>query len=158
MWSGPGQFELHGGTLFDYFGLFRVSEAGPRIRREVMCLYLEGLDELAGSVTRGELDPQAVLTASSWIFSDHSARRLGFTTRPARFTERFPLYLGLLDLTVMLYFARGSWTMPRVQNALRAETTAQTLVEHRAALRDLLTRVRRDDRGNPYQTPATSCP
>jgi len=128
-WAGPGKLELHSGSLFDDFGLSRLEDAGPRIRRAVMCLYLEGLVELADSVERGELDPETVIHGTSWFFSDHSARRLAAY-------ERWVTVLGMLDILVMTYFANGHWTR-------KAETTGQNLLEHRSALRDRLSRLRR---------------
>ena len=127
-------YEVHGGTSWDWLGLFRFRDRGARAARQVMVWYLEGFLDVAARIERGELPPSIEITGTSWFFRPGTARRLGFEIRPAGFRLRFNLLLNALDLWLTYSFTRGRLALPDILDVKKAVIRGDELVRRRGQI------------------------
>jgi hypothetical protein len=137
-----GGLDLHVGTLFDYVMRLRWSDRGPRAARIVTADILRGLLQIAEEVERGTLSPDAELVATSYLFSDRSIARLGFTLRPAPGAVVANLAVTSLSIALRLSFTRGRFAYPDLRRIRQAVTSAGELAQHAGEIRRLLERLR----------------
>ena len=139
-------WEIHGGTSLDYLLFLRVGEPSASTLRRLLVSYLEGLRDIALRVEAGEIPPDMSVTGTSYFFSEHSARRLGFRIERAGFRLRCVLALYFLDLLVLYSLARGRLAVPNVLNARRVVISGGELARNRPALEALIARLEKRKR------------
>jgi hypothetical protein len=127
-------YEVHGGTSWDWLGLFQFRDRGARAARQVMVWYLEGLLDIAARIERGELPPSVEITGTSWFFRADTARRLGFELRPAGLRLRLNLLLNAFDLWLTYSFTRGRLALPGLLDVKQAVIRGDELVRRRGQI------------------------
>lgn len=138
-----GGLDLHGGTLFDYVTQLRWRDRGPRAARIVSSEMLRGLLAVCAEVERGELAPDAPVTATSYFFSNRSLARLGFTVHDPPAAVRFNLQLAIVGIALRLSFTRGRIAFPDLRRIRQARTTAGALQARALEIQGLLERPQR---------------
>jgi hypothetical protein len=141
---GANTYELHGGTLYDYLVWRNPGERGARTRRALLRGYIAGLLDVAGSVGSGTISSDTRIVASSYVFSERTAQRLGFTIERPSAMERVHLLLDAAALTAMYSFARGRPSLPRLWRVRRASIPADALGRRRHQIATLLERMGAD--------------
>lgn len=137
----PTGFHVHGGTNLDYLLHLRWSDRGPAAARKTLRHYLRGLLAIADEVARGELPTDLPIVATSYVFSETTARRLGFTVEPVPRGERLGLWMNYPNLLLKHSFAQGRPALPDLSRVRRATITGGRLAERRDSLRALLARL-----------------
>jgi hypothetical protein len=138
---GEGTYELHGGTLYDYLLAMRWAERGGRAHRVLLRGYLAGVLGVIADIEQGRIHPKARLTATSYVFSERTARRLGFVLEPAGRWERLHLLLDALSLVAMYSYVRGRVSLPRFWKVRTAVVSAAELARQRGKVERLLRRL-----------------
>ena len=139
--SGRHRIDLHGATPFDYLLLFRWRDRGRPAVRAILLWYIEGLITLAHDIERGHYPTDTTISATSYIFSSHTARRYGFDVVEA---PRFA-WGGLLTYPTQFLtysFARGRWAFPPILGAKRATISGANLCSQIAHLERVQKRLR----------------
>lgn len=137
----PTGFHIHGGTNLDYVLHLRWSDRGAAAARKTLCHYLRGLLAIGDEVARGALPHDLPITGTSYVFSESTARRLGFTVEPVPSGGRMGLWMNLPNLFLKHSFARGRLALPDLSRVRRATITGGELAARRDAIRDLLARL-----------------
>jgi hypothetical protein len=127
-------YEVHGGTSWDWLSLFRFRDRGAKAARQVLVWYLEGFLDVATRIERGEIASSVEVTGTSWFFRADTARRLGFEIRPAGFRLRFNLLLNALDLWLTYSFTRGRLAFPDLFAVKQAVIRGDELVRRRGQI------------------------
>ncbi|HYN44290.1 MAG TPA: hypothetical protein VE129_21115 [Thermoanaerobaculia bacterium] len=127
-------YEVHGGTSWDWLGLFRFRDRGARAARQVMVWYLEGFLDVAARIERGEIPGSVEITGTSYFFRSDTARRLGFEIRPAGLRLRFNLLLNALDLWLTYSFTRGRLALPDLFEVKQAVIRGDELVRRKGEI------------------------
>jgi hypothetical protein len=127
-------YEVHGGTSWDWLGLFRFRDRGAKAARQVMVWYLEGFLDVATRIERGEIPDSIEVTGTSWFFRADTARRLGFEIRPAGYRLRFNLFLNALDLWLTYSFTRGRFALPDLPAVKQAVIRGDELVRRKGQI------------------------
>ena len=121
-----GRLVLHGAMAFDYLRLFRWRDRGRPAVRRILLWYVEGLVHLSREVRQGRIPVATELSAVSYIVSEHTLRRYGFTVEHA---PRLVLG-GILTYPTQFLtwsFARGRWALPPIHRACRGTIRAEQL-------------------------------
>ena len=137
--KSPNGFELHTGTLFDYVSHLKTRDLGHRAQRVVVKNVLEGLLVLCDKVDGGKIKAEIKLTATSYFFSDRTAKKLGFDIVEADRVNRINLYSAYLSLMLRLSFTKGKLTAPKLSQLRQISTTAGDLATHRQDILRMLT-------------------
>ena len=125
--------------------LFQFSVT-PFLRATGFYRYHSAMLKSALRVEAGEIPPDMSVTGTSYFFSEHSARRLGFRIERAGFRLRCVLALYFLDLLVLYSLARGRLAVPNVLNARRVVISGGELARNRPALEALIARLEKRKR------------
>lgn len=139
--AGKGRLELHGATPWDYLWLFRWRDRGRSAVRRILLWYVEGLLALARDLEAGRLPGVVSVSATSYLFSRHTAQRFGFAVEERRSLA----WGGLLTLptqVVTYSFARGRWALPPLSKSKRATLSSSDLCAQIPHLERVLRRLR----------------
>lgn len=143
----PTAFHIHGGTNLDYLLHLRWRDRGAPAARKTLCHYLRGLVAIGDEVAGGALPPDLRVVATSYVFTETSARRLGFTVEPVAGGERLGLWLNGINLVLKHSFAQGRPALPDLSRVRRASISGADLAAARPALEALLARLEGTDAG-----------
>lgn len=135
-----GSLHLHGATPMDYLFLFRWRDRGRPAVRQILLWYLDGLINLAGEIEAGRWPGDVRITATSYIFSGQTARRLGFAVEESPWLA----WGGALTYPTQFFtysFARGRWAAPPIHRTRRAMVSGERLVARVDGLRRLQRRL-----------------
>jgi len=135
---------LHGAMLFDYVLLFRWRDRGRPAVRRILLWYVDGLIALAREIELGEISHDTEISATSYIFSGHSLRRLGFRVEAAPGLA-FGGVLTYPTQFVTYSFARGRWSLPPILRVSKATIDAAELCTRIGDLQQLQKRLRIND-------------
>jgi hypothetical protein len=136
-----GALELHVATLFDYVVLLRWRDRGRRASRRIAVELLRGLLAVIADVERGALAAHLPVTATSYIFSSRTLRRMGFELQPTSAAARLNLALAFVGIALRLSFTRGRPTLPDLRRIRTATATGAQLAAQRDELQRLLARL-----------------
>ncbi len=136
------EYHIHGGTNLDYLLHLTWKERGPVAARKTLTYYLEGLLAIADEVEQGILPGDLKIVAASYIFSESTARRLGFTLEEIDNSAKMGLILNYVNLLLKYSYARGRLAFPQLSDMKQASTTGAELVRHRHQIQRLLARLR----------------
>jgi len=137
--KSPQGLDLHVGTLYDYVTQLRWSERGVQSQRQAMLLILQGLLGICDAVDKGRLSAHTEITATSYFFSDRSAKKLGFTLNSGSFEMKLNLVLVYLSLVLRISFIKGRWFLPDLKRIKSIHTTAGELLQQRSLISQMLT-------------------
>ena len=138
--ADPGCLCLHGAMPFDYVLLFRWCDRGRPAVRRILLWYVDGLISLARDIEQGRIPSDIEISATSYIFSEHSLRRFGFRVETA---SRLALGGVLTYPTQFLTysFAQGRWCLPPVLRACKATIDSAKLCSQISELQRLQKRL-----------------
>lgn len=152
--------EIHGGTWWDYACHFRTSDAGAHVRTGVLVAYIEALLTLADLLEAGRISPDAEIRGTSYFFDERTATKLGFQIHDPSTPRLAMLWVGLIEISTKLSFARGRLSLAPVWKAKLATIGGAELVGQKPALsalhrRLLALQTRADRRRRRRRSPTT---
>lgn len=131
------QIDLHSGTSFDYFFLFRKVSKGTEWRNRVLVWQIEGLLHLIDRIENNCIPATVNIIGTSYFFSERQLSNLGFQTETATLFYRFNLFINFIDLFWMYSLAKGKLAIPAVWCAKKARISGDTLVAQKTKFEGL---------------------
>lgn len=131
------QIDLHSGTSFDYFFLFRKVSKGTEWRNRVLVWQIEGLLQLIDRIENNCIPATVNIIGTSYFFSERQLSNLGFQTETATLFYRFNLFINFIDLFWMYSLAKGKLAFPAVWCAKKARISGDTLVAQKTKFEGL---------------------
>lgn len=116
---------IHGGTLFDYFYSFDPACDGKARKRQVTVGYVDGLLNLLQHHENDEIDYR--LRATSYIISENTARKIGFSRTPTDPVGRAIVYFNYVNLLCSYSLMQGKPSLLRIKQVQTFESSIQTL-------------------------------
>jgi hypothetical protein len=95
------QIDLHSGTSFDYFFLFRKVSKGTEWRNRVLAWQIEGLLQLIDQIENKCIPATVNIVGTSYFFNDRTLHKLGFEMQEPSIFYKLNLYLNFIDLLWM---------------------------------------------------------
>ncbi len=138
------KYDIHNGTPFDYLLVMKGVKSGAAFNRTMIKYYLEGLLRIVEKVEAKELPDSVVICGSSYFFSDRTARRLGFELSEASLALKLNVLINYVDLVWMYSLSRGRLAFPKLGNMKTARISGKRLVQNKAELVRLKTRLDRN--------------
>ena len=133
------RYDLHNGTSFDYLFINRGQTSGRSWQNRLLVFYMEGLLQIIKEIEAGDLPATLQVTGCSYFFSQQTAARLGFTTKPTTIYEKLNILINYVDLFWMYSLSKGKISFPDITKTSRATITGANLVENKMQLAQLKT-------------------
>ena len=130
--------ELHTGTLFDYFINLHWKEKGKVAKKKLMLNYFSGLLTLINEIEKENISKQTNIIGISFIFSEKTASKMGFSLEPVPFHRQILFYIDCVDLIVMNSFANGKMSFPDLTKVKKIKTSGENLVKAKKSIESLL--------------------
>lgn len=137
-----GTVTIHAGTLFDYcFTLSRRAKSQER-RKQVFLGFIKGMIKLIDEYSdTGKSDIK--IRATSYIFSEKTAMRIGFRKVNTDFMQRCILYFNYFNLLTSYSFINGGFSLLSIKKVVTFESEIRELIKHKNTLLALRKRIDR---------------
>jgi hypothetical protein len=122
------QIDLHSGTSFDYFFLFRKVSKGTEWRNRVLAWQIEGLLQLIDQIENKCIPATVNIVGTSYFFNDRTLHKLGFEMQEPSIFYKLNLYLNFIDLLWMYSLSKGQFSFPNLQKTTKAQIKGHDLV------------------------------
>jgi hypothetical protein len=122
------QIDLHSGTSFDYFFLFRKVSKGTEWRNRVLAWQIEGLLQLIDQIENECIPATVNIVGTSYFFNDRTLHKLGFEMQEPSIFYKLNLYLNFIDLLWMYSLSKGQFSFPNLQKTTKAQIKGHDLV------------------------------
>ena len=133
-------YQLHNGTSWDYF-LNRKRMRRIGVKKTILIDFLKGLLVIIEKVEKETVDRNIKIDASSYFFSERTAKRFGFQLeKPAVFVY-INVFLNYIDLTWMYSLAHKRLRFPGLFAIKKATTTGEELILQKSRINELLNRI-----------------
>ena len=135
--STKEHIDLHSGTGFDYFFVFKKTSPRTSLRNRIMVFHLEGLLRLIQEIEDGHLPLKINITGTSYFFNERTLKKIGFQITSPSLFYRINLFINIIDLCWMYSLAKGKITIPALWDAKKAMITGKDLVSQKTTLEAL---------------------
>jgi hypothetical protein len=127
---------IHGGTLFDYYFTLDKSHSGIRRKTWILQQYLEGLLELIKDLKNSD-NPDLVIQGTTYIISERTGRKLGFTPEKPDFIQTVVLIFNYPNLLLSKSLANKRISLPRLSNIRTFKIKFAKLLENESQIEKL---------------------
>ncbi len=134
-----GVYQLHGGTLFDYFFIFKWKDRGLKSKKVVFIHLLDGLLNLIEELKSTE--DAVTIKGASYFFNEKTAQSINFTTHPAPAFHKIMMGIHYLAIAISYSFTTGKFALPPLGNLIEMESDKHNLIQQEPVIRRLKNRL-----------------
>ncbi|NMM47674.1 hypothetical protein [Marinigracilibium pacificum] len=121
------QIIIHGGTLFDYYFVFK-SDVPEQRKNFILSEYLTGLLKLIDS-NKQNIDTEVIGT--TYILNERTANKIGFSAQKTDFAQQIILILNYPNLLISKSLADKKLSLPNIRHTKTYKTDIKTLIDNK---------------------------
>lgn len=129
---------LHGGTLLEYWFYLQKDWGAQQRKYFILKNYLQGLADLCS----GELASNTKITATTYIVSKRTLKKLGFRSKPLDGIQLLLMILNYPNLICTQSLAKKKLTFPNLTRMLTFESTLEDLRANRPLIDGLVEKMK----------------
>lgn len=135
-------WEIHGGTIFDFFLNMEWHNKGKNAQKKLIILYLEGLLKMIENIKSGKFSNNLELIGVSYILGRKNAEKLGFTVENASFKRQIMFIFDYISLLLMYSFTNGKIAFPNISKIIKLKIKADKLVVNENYIKTVVNRLK----------------
>lgn len=144
-------WEIHGGTIFDFFINTKWNYKGEKSQKMLMIQYLEGLIKLTDEIKKNNNRNSIELIGISYILGKNNARKIGFKIEPISLKRKVMFIFDYLSLTIMYSFTKGKIAFPNIFKAIKLKIGSDELIASKIHILKMIETLRKREKfGNNY--------
>lgn len=128
--------KIHGGTLFDYYFSLPQKWTESERTKFILAEYLQGLINLAETAPKG-----STIKGTSYFLHEKTAAKAGLKRSKTDLGQTFILTFNYFNLLVAMSFAKKKLVFPKLRAIKTYQGTATEILEKKAAILKLVTRL-----------------